>query len=127
MKKFTFVILMLVSALMLSSCSFGIKKMLGMSPTAEPAKATKPAANANAVNISKTNFAPHTLSVAVGTTITWTNKDTVIHTIVSDTGSTLNSGPVNPGATFTFTFSQAGTFPYHASDNKELTGTIIVK
>lgn len=127
MKKITFVILMLVSALMLSSCSLGIRKMLGMAPTAEPAKTSSSKPAADAVNITKTNLAPHTIDVTVGTTVTWTNKDTVPHTLVSDTGSTINSGPINPGATFTFTFTQAGTFPYHASDNKELTGTVIVK
>jgi len=130
MKKFTFVILMLVSALMLSSCSLGIRKMLGMAPTDQPAKANsaKPAANANAVKITSVNFSPHTLDVAVGTTISWTNSDTMPHSVTSDTKGAFDSGPIQPGATFTFTFAQAGTFPYHSSNEADkYTGTIIVK
>ena len=130
MKKFTFVLLMLVSALMLSSCSLGIRKMLGMSPTAQPApaKAAKPAANANAVRITNANFSPHNLDVTAGTTVTWTNTDAAPHSVTSDAKGLFDSGPIQPGATFTFTFAQAGTFPYHSSNEADkYTGTIIVK
>ena len=130
MKKFTFVILMLISALMLSSCSLGIRKMLGMAPTAQPAKvkATKPASNANAVSITSANFTPHNLDVAAGTTVSWTNNDTAPHSVTSDKAGIFDSGPINPGASFTFTFAQAGTFPYHSTGEANiLSGTIIVK
>lgn len=130
MKKFTFVILMLVSALMLSSCSLGIRKMLGMAPTAQPAKvnSAKPAANANAVSITNTNFQPHTLEVAAGTTVTWTNDDTAAHSVTSDVKGLFDSGPIQPGAKFTFTFAQAGSFPYHSNNEADkYTGTITVK
>ena len=121
---------MLVSALMLSSCSLGIRKMLGMAPTAQPAqvKATKPAANGNAVKITNANFSPHNLNVAAGTTVTWTNDDTAPHSVTSDSKGLFDSGPIQPGATFTFTFPQAGTFPYHSSNEaNKYTGTIIAK
>ena len=126
MKKFTFVILMLVSALMLSSCSLGIRKMLGMAPTDQPAKVKT--ANGNAVSITKTNFQPHNLDVTAGTTVTWTNNDTLPHSVTSDAKGLFDSGPIQPGATFTYTFAQAGTFPYHSTNEVDkYTGTVIVK
>lgn len=130
MKKFTFVILMLVSALMLSSCSLGIKKMLGLSPTEQPTKVKtiKAPANAGDVSITNAGFQSHNLDVAVGGAVTWTNNDTAPHSVTSDTGGIFDSGPIQPGAKFTFTFSQAGTFPYHSTGEANiLSGTIIVK
>jgi len=131
MKKFTFVILMLVSALLLSSCSLGIKKMLGLSPAAQPTKVKTVKATkipADSVNISSVNFAPHTLDVTTGTTVTWTNNDTAPHSVTSDTAGLFDSGPIQPGAKFTFTFSQAGSFPYHSNNEaNKYTGTITVK
>jgi len=130
MKKFTFVILMLVSALMLSSCSFGIKKMLGLSPTAQPTKvqAAKPTKlPANTVSITNANFSPHTLDVTAGTTVTWINNDKAPHSVTSDAKGLFDSGPIQPGASFTFTFSQAGTFPYHSNNEPAYTGTILAK
>ena len=145
MKKLTYVILLFASALMLTSCSLGIKKMLGMAPTAKPTKvkivkatktpgaavteaATQAAtAAANAIAITSAGFQPNTLDVTAGTTVTWTNSDTAPHSVTSDTAGIFDSGPIQPGATFTYTFAQAGTCTYHSNNEPSLTGTVTVK
>src|SRR5437016_10939672 len=56
-------------------------------------------------------FAPGTLSVAAGTTVTWANNDSVDHQPAADNG--VFNGAVGPGQQFHFTFANAGTFTYH--------------
>jgi plastocyanin len=79
------------------------------------------------VSLQNFAFSPASITVAKGTTVTWTNNDTTTHTIVETDGKTgPNSGNVNPGSTYTFTFSQAGTYQYHCSIHPEMTGTVTV-
>jgi len=79
----------------------------------------------NAVSISGYAFNPASLNVSTGTTVTWTNNDSVTHTVTSDTGA-FTSGNLDPGQTFSFTFSQAGTFAYHCSIHTSMHGTVTV-
>jgi plastocyanin len=80
------------------------------------------------VNITNYTFSPANITVKVGTTVTWTNNDDVDHTVTSDTAP--NSGPdsglINPGDTYTYTFNQAGTFNYHCAQHLYMKGTITV-
>jgi plastocyanin len=71
-------------------------------------------------------FSPASLTVAVGTTVTWTNKDSVGHTVTSDTGAWPDSGVVDTGKSFSFTFSKAGKFTYHCSIHPTMTASITV-
>jgi len=66
------------------------------------------------------------MQVSVGTTVTWVNNDTVQHTVTSDT-ALFDSGPIEPGAKFTYTFTQAGAFAYHCTLVKSMTATITVQ
>jgi len=68
------------------------------------------------------------LVVAVGTPVTWTNTDAIAHTSTSDTG-VWDSGILSPGQSFTFTFAQAGTYPYHCAIHgaASMSGTIVVQ
>jgi len=70
-------------------------------------------------------FNPLVLTVAKGTTITWTNKDAMDHTVTSD-GGLFNSGSIASNGTYPHTFSSAGTFPYHCSIHPSMTGKIVV-
>ncbi|MGQ0815452.1 MAG: carboxypeptidase regulatory-like domain-containing protein [Gemmatimonadota bacterium] len=72
------------------------------------------AVSTNAVDMRDDFFQPRDITVSVGATVTWTNRGISQHTVTSDTGI-WDSGARNPGATFTRTFSQAGTFPYHCT------------
>jgi plastocyanin len=81
---------------------------------------------ANEVEIQDMAFKPSSLTTKKGLTITWTNKDSVSHTVTSDSGNELASGTIAPGATYSHTFSTVGTFSYHCSIHPNMTGTITV-
>jgi plastocyanin len=90
--------------------------------TASPTPATTP----NSVNIQGFAFSPQTLTVAKGTTVTWTNKDSTTHTVTSDDG-VWDSGNFANGKTFSYTFNQTGTFPYHCSIHPSMTAKVVVQ
>jgi plastocyanin len=73
-------------------------------------------------------FVPQTLTVKVGTTVSWTNATSAPHTVTSDPGSAQawDSSRLAPGDVFTFTFTTAGTFAYHCSVHPSMHGTIVV-
>ena len=71
-------------------------------------------------------FAPPDLSIGAGTTVTWVNTDRESHTSTSDAAG-WNSGTVEPGRQFSFTFQNAGTFTYHCSLHPSMVGTVVVR
>jgi plastocyanin len=73
-------------------------------------------------------FSPSSLSIKVGTTVTWTNGTTVPHTVTSDAGdpATFNGSLGSHGATFSFTFMTPGTYQYHCSIHPYMKATITV-
>ncbi len=71
-------------------------------------------------------FKPKLLDITVGMTVVWKNKTTVQHTATSNDGTTFNSGFINPGATFSFTFTKAGTFGYHCNIHPFMKAKIVV-
>ncbi len=73
-----------------------------------------------------TGFAPPTLTVAAGTTVTWGNNDVTAHTTTSDTG-VWNSNNLNSGNTFSFKFDTPGTYKYHCTIHSFMNGTIVVQ
>jgi plastocyanin len=77
------------------------------------------------VSIANFSFTPAKLSISVGTTVIWTNNDTVTHTVTADQGA-FDSGDLSAGNTFSFTFSKAGTYPYHCNIHSSMVGTIVV-
>lgn len=86
----------------------------------------------NEVFIQNISFSPKTITVAVGTTIKWTNKDNVAHTVSSGTpgspNGTFESGNLNNGGTFSFTFNTKGTFLYYCKLHQDvMTGTVVVQ
>jgi plastocyanin len=78
------------------------------------------------VKIDNFSFAPGTLTVAVGTTVTWTNRDDIPHTVVSTDG-VFKSKVRDTDEKFSFTFSTAGTYPYYCSVHPKMTGKIVVQ
>ena len=81
---------------------------------------------ADMVNISGFVFNPDTLTVKVGTKVTWTNKDNVSHTVTSDDGSFTSSNTMGAGATYSYTFSAVGNYPYHCAFHTYMTGVVTV-
>jgi plastocyanin len=81
---------------------------------------------AKAVEIDNFRFGVVSLEVAAGTTVTWTNRDDVPHTVVSST-KLFKSRPLDTGEAFSYTFREAGTFEYYCSMHPRMTGKIVVK
>jgi plastocyanin len=79
-----------------------------------------------AIEIDNFKFGVATLEVAEGTTVTWTNRDDVPHT-VSSTTKVFKSPPLDTGEAFSYTFREAGTFEYYCSIHPHMTGKIVVK
>ena len=78
-----------------------------------------------AVSISNFAFSPATISVKVGTTVTWTNNDSAPHTITADDGS-FDSGEIAQGKSYSHAFSSAGTFTYHCSVHPFMKASVVV-
>ena len=99
--------------------------MMSMSPAPSVAPAATASASAS-VTIHDFAFGPGSISVAVGSTVTWTNQDSVSHTVTADDGS-FDSGRLAQGATFSQTFDTPGTYTYHCAIHPSMTGTITVE
>lgn len=82
--------------------------------------------SANTVVIKNLTFSPSTITVPVGTTVTWTNQDTVAHTVTAEVSGGPASGTLQPGQSYSFTFNQAGTFSYCSSLHPTAKGTVTV-
>jgi plastocyanin len=70
-------------------------------------------------------FSPKTMTIKVGTAVTFQNEDSATHTFTADRGA-FDSGPVASNQTFRFTFSSAGSFAFHCKIHSFMTGTIRV-
>ena len=83
------------------------------------------AANAE-VKIDNFSFGPQTVTVPVGATVTWTNRDDIPHTVVSTDGL-FNSKVRDTDEKFSYTFAKAGTYPYYCSVHPKMTGKVVVQ
>lgn len=97
----------------------------GTPSTQTPVTAAPAAAGPNQVVIDGFAFAPATLTVPAGTTVTWINRDEEPHTVAASDGS-FHSPGMGTGAVFTHTFSAAGTFDYVCSIHPMMRGTVVV-
>ncbi|MDP9117095.1 MAG: cupredoxin family copper-binding protein [Actinomycetota bacterium] len=81
----------------------------------------------DAVSIKNFAFAPTAMTVKVGTTVTWTNKDSDAHTVTSTGGGgPLKSSPLNTGQSYTHTFTAVGTYSYFCTIHPFMTATVTV-
>jgi plastocyanin len=81
---------------------------------------------AKTVTIDNFTFGPKELTVAVGTTVTWTNHDDIPHTVV-DKNTTFRSKALDTNDSYSFTFASAGSFDYFCGLHPHMVGKIIVK
>lgn len=85
------------------------------------------AAAANAeVKIDNFVFGPQTITVPVGTTVTWVNKDDIPHTVVSTDG-VFKSKVRDTDEKFSYTFDKPGTYSYYCSVHPKMTGKVVVQ
>ena len=119
------------TVLMLAVGCSGSDSPSSPSPTPSPAPTPDgPSASVTipmgAESLGNRAYTPDELSVAVGTTVTWTNTDSISHTSTSDANG-WNSGTVAPGGNFSFAFQTTGTFPYHCAIHPGMVGTVVVR
>jgi plastocyanin len=98
------------------------------SPTATEATAmgSPTAGESCQVEIKDFAFKPAAIEISVGTTVTWENYDQIAHTVTGDNGE-FQSGRLDGGKTFSFTFDTPGTFTYHCEFHPGMTATVVVK
>ncbi len=104
----------------------GIIALLALFALIPVAGAAPRSAETKNVSIKDFEFDPKTVSVAVGDTVMWKNAGAAPHTATANDG-TFNSGTVNVGGEFSFTFTKAGTFSYACKFHDIMQGTIEVK
>ncbi len=101
----------------------------GSGPSSQPPAATPapaPVTGAATVTIQNFAFSPASITVARGTTVTWTNQDSSTHQIASDAPGQFSSGPLSKGASYSFRFDTPGTYPYICSIHPSMKATVTV-
>lgn len=71
-------------------------------------------------------FGPQRIEIAAGTTVTWTNNDPLVHTITADDKS-WDSGPIEPGKTWSHTFTQPGEYAFHCTPHPFMKAVVVVR
>lgn len=89
-------------------------------------RAAESAPAPSSVEIINFGFQPSTLTVPVGTTVTWTNKDMDTHSVQSADKHFSSSPALEHGESYTFTFTTAGTYEYLCSLHSFMKGKIVV-
>jgi plastocyanin len=125
MKKAVAIVVIIVIAIV-AWLAFGSSNKTNNTTGSSSSQNSQPVST-NTVSIQNFAFTPGSISIKKGTTVTWTNKDATGHTVTESDGQT---GPVSQllsnGQTYSFTFSQAGTFHYHCTIHTYMNGTVIV-
>ena len=103
-----------------------IMAMLLLSASTRLTATDQPASPNAEVKIDNFSFTPATLTVTVGTTVTWTNRDDIPHTVVSTDG-VFKSKVRDTDEKFSYTFTKAGEYPYYCSVHPKMTGKIVVQ
>lgn len=97
-------------------------------PTGDVPEAATPAApiDAPTVTIANLAFDPAQITIQPGATVVWTNDDSVPHTVTANDGA-FDSGIFDPGANFSWTFDQPGSFAYACQLHPQMQGTVTVE
>ena len=78
------------------------------------------------VKIDNFSFSPVTITVPVGTTVRWTNRDDIPHTVVNDK-EIFKSKTLDTDEQYSYTFTKPGTYDYFCSIHPKMTGKVIVQ
>jgi plastocyanin len=72
------------------------------------------------------SFDPPEINVPTGSIVSWTNADSIQHTVTSNEQGLFDAGPISPGDTFENVFDSAGEFGYHCAIHPFMTGVVMV-
>jgi plastocyanin len=100
--------------------------MLMLAGSPKVGASDQPSVAGAAVKIDNFVFGPQTLTVQVGTTVTWTNSDDIPHTAVSTDG-VFKSKVIDTDEKFSYTFTKPGTYSYFCSVHPKMTGKVVVQ
>ena len=105
-----------------SSMSMSQQSGSGSSTNAADAEAT------DKVTIADYKFAPAAITVKKGTTVTWTNQDTVKHNVVTEDGApeAIDGKLIGKGETYSYTFNKTGTYNYFCEPHPYMKASVIV-
>jgi len=120
MKRITWIFGVAVTLLTAISLAQGARPSLAASPD------DKPAASAT-VKIDNFSFGPATITIPVGSTVTWTNNDDVPHVVSSDDNKMFKSKALDTDDHFSFTFTKPGTYNYYCAIHPKMTAKIVVQ
>lgn len=115
----TLLVLVLALALLVAACGASTGGSTNTSVAG-------PVANGVQVIMTNRSYSPQTVTIKVGQTVTWVNQDSPQHDVIADNGE-FQSQLFDTGQSFSFTFTKAGTYPYHCSIHPGMTGTVIVQ
>ena len=118
--------LRLLSLALLALALVALAGCSSSTPAAAPSSSTSAPAAGAAVSITNFTFDPADITVKPGGAVTWTNNDSVAHTITGNAGE-FDSGSVAPGATYSHTFDKAGSFSYHCTVHPSMTAKVTVQ
>jgi plastocyanin len=119
MRRSVFVASLLVTAVM------GLGGIVGEHKSFAAGAQDKTASTAE-VKIDNFSFGPVAITVSVGTTVTWINRDDIPHTVVS-TDKVFKSKVLDTDEKFSYTFTKAGEYPYFCSIHPKMTGKVVVQ
>ena len=80
----------------------------------------------NEVFMNNSVFDPSSITITSGTTLTWTNKESMTHTVTSDS-LIFNSGDISKDQSFSYTFNTIGAYPYRCLYHNNMKGKVIVQ
>lgn len=116
MKKVSMILVVLIAVFLVIGCA-------GYQQSDNEAEENGEAVETTNVIMEDIQFKPATIQVSVGDTVTWTNEDSATHTV---TGQDFDSGNMDQGENFTYTFDETGTYDYECTIHPSMTGTVIV-
>ena len=113
---------MVTMASMMGSGHMGMMGGRGSNPNDET-----PVSGVTQVRMEDFAFSPANIVVDAGTTVTWTNDDSVGHTVTSDDGDELDSPLIGQGDTYRQTFETPGEYSYHCTPHPNMQGRVTVR
>ena len=103
----------------------GLAVMAGTAKSVAATADDKPVQAAD-VKIDNFSFLPATITISVGTTVRWTNRDDIPHTVVSD-DKIFKSKALDTDDQFTYTFTKPGSYSYFCSVHPKMTAKVVVQ
>lgn len=126
MKKLLLILIWVATTLMLGTACGGTPSTTTTAEmtTTTGSSETTTSETSFTVNIKSFAFVPATITVPVGSTVTWTNNDTPGHDVKGDT---FQSPLMAKGETFQYKFEKAGTYNYVCGVHPAMKGVVIVQ